>query len=324
MSVDFNKEILAMEPSDSIVLFEVDLQGKGAYLFHAGENGYRRKIIFNNREYDYIPIDVQGFELSGDGRLPRPRMVISNEGGLISSKLPFFEDFLGYKVTRIKTFIKYLDPINFPSNVNPHEGADSTVEFPREVYFINQKVKEDKNSVEFELVSVLELETAKVPARTIMCNYCFWSYRSSVGCGYGGPPVANDKNKKFTESGYSDPNFIGSETFLGSTKLNPDPASGGPYTVPTWDAEKIYQKGDTVKISNDIDNSPLNADSYYVCIADNVKSDPRRDSEGWVRDACSKNIGGCRLRFGSNAPKDQEETKGLPFGGFPGTDAFGY
>ena len=324
MSIDFNKEILEMDPSAAIALFEVDLEGKGAYLFHAGENGYRRKIIFAGKEYNFIPIDVQGFELSGDGRLPRPKLAISNEGGIISSKLPFFEDFIGHKVTRIKTFIKYLDAANFPSNINPHEGSDSVVEFPREVYYVNHKTREDKNAVEFELVSIMELETAKVPARTVMCNYCFWSYRSPVGCRYGGPPVATDKNKRFVEGGYDDPNFIGPDTYLGNTTLDPDPSDKGPYMVPNWDPDVVYKKGSTVKIASNIETSPLNTDTYYVCLTDNIMSDPRRDSENWAADACSKNVGGCRLRFGANAWRDIEKDKGLPFGGFPGTDAFTY
>jgi phage-related protein len=46
-------------------------------------------------------------------------------------------------------------------------------------------------------------------------------------------------------------------------------------------------------------------------------SDPRSDKQNWAQDQCSKTISGCALRFKTCGG-------GLPFGGFPGTDKFGY
>ena len=307
MNSEFNREILKINPAATISLFKINLRNEGAYYFHAGENGYKEPLVFKGREYTAIPIEMSGFEYAGDGRLPRPRMILSNAGGVISSKLPYFDDFLNFKVSRTKTFFKYLDKINFPNKVNPYGGGD-VLEFPEESYFINQKVKEDKNGVEFELVSILELESTFLPAREIISNFCPWTYRSSIGCGYSLAPVANDKNKS----------EVGRDGFFDNLAVGAAMVDKG-----QWSASILYKKKDFVRIESP-DDSDLSPGSIYVCIGDNVKSDPRKDSENWVMDGCSKNIGGCRLRFGEGAPGARELEKGLPFGGFPGTESFGY
>ena len=319
MNIEFNKEILKISPAATISLFKINLRNEGSYYFHAGENGYNKPLIFKGREYTPIPIEMSGFEYAGDGKLPRPRMMLSNAGGVISSKLSYFEDFLNFKVCRTKTFFKYLDKANFPNNINPY-GEGDVLEFPVESYFINQKVKEDKNGVEFELVSILELESAFLPAREIISNFCAWTYRSSIGCGYAGPPVSNDKNKKFQATvGFVDRSQVGEDGFFD----NNIPMPGALQDRGQWSINNLYQKKDFVRIESP-DDSDLSPEAIYVCIGDDVKSDPRKDSENWAMDGCSKNIAGCRIRFGAGASSDREAARGLPFGGFPGTESFGY
>ena len=162
-----NKEIFATEPSTVVLLYVVDLKDQGEYRFHAGENGYNNPIIFNEKEYNYYPIKVEGFEMHGDGKLPRPKLTFSNQNGNISMRLGVFKDFINYKVTRIKTFVRYIDDVNFPNNVNPHADPDPDSSFVEDVFYVNQKTKEDDNVVEFELVSLLELQNANIPARTM-------------------------------------------------------------------------------------------------------------------------------------------------------------
>ena len=50
----------------------------------------------------------------------------------------------------------------------------------------------------------------------------------------------------------------------------------------------------------------------FLCIKDGTTTDPRSDSVNWRRDACSKSLKGCSLRFGDD----------LRFGGFPGTHRY--
>ena len=342
----FNKEILKIEPSTVICLYKVDLKERGGeYLFHAGENGFHNDIIFQGKSYFYYPIKIDGFEMHGDGKLPRPKMILSNHRGNISMRLNAFEDFINHKVTRIKTFLRYLDAENFPNQINPHSEPDPDVSFSEDIFYVNQKTREDDNIVEFELVSLLELQNANIPSRVIYSNYCGWQYRSNIGCGYKGKPIADQKNKRMVPSGYGPPlvsgNMVGSETYFSESdnsnsefaKLNQD----GEY--PEWEITGVYNKGDVVRIEPFDEDREIHPVNIYVCINNEVKSNPIKDTENWVLDDCDKTICGCRLRFSRHATgaggcqrviqnnnlQSQlwtESGSGLPYGGFPGVDPY--
>lgn len=343
-----NLSLFDLDPNTMICLYQINLRDKGNYLFHAGENGYAKNITFNNQDYDYTPIKVEGFEMHGDGRLPRPKMTFSNHKGNVSIKLGYFNDFINYKVTRIKTFLKYLDNVNFPNQVNPFAEPDPDASFAEDVFYVNHKVKETDELVEFELVSLLELETASIPARKMYSNTCQWKYRSVNGCGYMGKPIADKKNKRFVKTdrrgapvGYSG-DMVGDDTYFERQDVSIDrnfDASSDITVFKIWSAQETYNRGSVVKIVPFDHDSELNPASIYVCINDNVTSHPVRDSENWVLDECDRTVCGCRLRYSTAAKQTggcvrntkvredsdnywTEEDEGLPFGGFPGIDPY--
>lgn len=344
------KTLFDLDPSSIICLYRIDLKDKGGYLFHAGENGFHQKIVFNSQSYDFFPIKAEGFEMHGDGRLPRPKLTFSNHQGVISLRLGFFKDFINYKVTRIKTFVKYLDNINFPDNFNPHAEPDPDASFSEDVYYINQKVREDDNIVEFELVSLLELENANIPARTVYYNTCPWVYRGDIGCGYKGKPIADTKDKRFVPSGYQphlnsegrviEASEVGREVYFSgdftSREFAPENSIGA---YNDWEYSKTYNKGDVVRIVPIDQDSSTNPIDLYVCLNNNVQSNPIYDRKDWVKDECSRTLCGCRLRFsdfatgagggvrvGEDASDGDntwiESRNGLPFGGFPGVEPY--
>ena len=47
---------------------------------------------------------------------------------------------------------------------------------PKEVYYIDRKVAENRDFVEFEMVSSLDLANARAPRRLVMQNLCQWKY----------------------------------------------------------------------------------------------------------------------------------------------------
>ena len=56
---------------------------------------------------------------------------------------------------------------------------------PKEVYYIDRKVTETRDFVEFEMVSSLDLANARAPKRLVMQNLCQWKYKGKE-CGYSG------------------------------------------------------------------------------------------------------------------------------------------
>ena len=190
------QQIQLLSPESVFELFVIDLPkktGGGRFCFHAGTNEIREPVIWQGKAYQPMPIQATGFDISGGGKLPRPKLKVANFGGMISAELQAKDDLLGCQVTRKRTMQCFLDAENFESGVN--DEADPDQHFPDDVWFIDQKTIETPEMVEFELASVYDLMGVQLPNRQVMRNSCQWDYRSPE-CGYTGP--AFDKNDKPT------------------------------------------------------------------------------------------------------------------------------
>ena len=146
------------------------------YLFHSGNNMKDSlDIIWQGNTYSRMPVKADGFKYSGKGKLPRPTLTLSNLLGTITSILQLtnqitpLSDLAGAKVTRRRALSKDLDEENFPSNVNPYKSGsvDPSAELPREVYFIERKTVENRNIVQFELVSSFDLFGVSAPKKLV-------------------------------------------------------------------------------------------------------------------------------------------------------------
>jgi len=74
-------------------------------------------------------------------------------------------DLTGATVTRIRTLAKFLDAVNFPSNVNPYGTPDPTAEYAREVFLIDRKSTENREVVVFELATASDMAGVRAPKR---------------------------------------------------------------------------------------------------------------------------------------------------------------
>ena len=163
-------------PSAIIELFTLALDSSlhGAttvYRFHSGsslkDNG---EIVWAGNSYQRFPIKAEGFAFR-KGQLPRPTLTVSNALGTITAILlnvnttTTGNDLTGATVTRIRTLARFLDAVNFPSNVNPYGTPDNTAEFPQEIYKIDRKSAENREIVQFELAAVFDLAGIRAPQR---------------------------------------------------------------------------------------------------------------------------------------------------------------
>ena len=148
------------------------------YLFHAGNNMKDSgDIIWQSNTYTRMPCKAEGFKYTGKGKLPRPTISFSNLLGTITAIIQLtnnatilpFTDLAGAKVTRRRTLARFLDEENFPSNVNPYKvgSVDPTAEMPQEIYFIDRKVIENRDIVQFELVSTFDLIGIAAPKKLV-------------------------------------------------------------------------------------------------------------------------------------------------------------
>ena len=167
-------DLQSITPSAVIELFTLQLStalhgANTIYRFHAGSNlNANGRIVWAGNEYLRYPIQASGFGVQR-GQLPRPKIIISNAKGLISSILLTVNetttgnDLTGATVTRIRTLAKFLDAVNFADGTNA--TADPTAEFPQEVYAIDRKSAENRETVEFELAAPTDLAGVRIPKR---------------------------------------------------------------------------------------------------------------------------------------------------------------
>ena len=186
------QEIQNLSPSAVIEMFvlEVGETSDTWVYFHAGTNQLYKNIIWQGQTYVALPITTEGFDINTQGTLPRPKLSIANVQGLFSALLRQYDDLVGVKIIRKRTFAKYLDAVNFP-NGNP--TADPNAFFPDDIWYIDKKEQETKYSIQWELASAFDLQGVQLPRRQIIQNYCQWIYRGGE-CGYDGPYFdINDK-----------------------------------------------------------------------------------------------------------------------------------
>ena len=369
---NFSKQLASITPDTVVTLFEIDFSNiqadfealkdmyqinigaEAVYRFCAMING-TNPVVWQGREYQPLPIQADDFESSSDGKLPRPKLRISNPEGLFSKIVHSNKDFANCKVTRKRTFVRFLDDVNFQNRnlnnegLNPFGKSDPNAHFRDEVYFISKKITENKTEISFELVSALELEDSFVPARVVLSNYCNWTYRCDIGCRYTGAPIENSSGKNLCLTETGDPvSFI-----LRYYKINGETGNIDDETTIRWDSSDLlseenipewtsdvnanekfgYQKNDIVKIISKHDSLDPHKRSaqVFVCLKDHQSSrlhNPFFDQKHWAKDECNKTLDACKKRFGRKderlLPFNRAEkgVDALNFGGFPGTEAY--
>jgi len=173
------RELHSLEPSAIIELFQLHLTAAvngvdTVYYFHAGTNQVSEAIVFDGDTYSAVPIEVDGFEVTTKGTLPRPSMKIANVDGAITALLNAYNP-LRAEVRRIRTCKKFLDG---------EAAADPTAVFNGGYvsWYIDRVATENPQVVEFELVGKLDLTNLRLPARQVV-EHCPWIYKGAE-CGY--------------------------------------------------------------------------------------------------------------------------------------------
>ncbi len=190
-------DIQGLQPGAVIELFVLDLSryNEPVLHFHAGTNKLYSDVVWQGVTYQRYPVQASGFEWKGQGTLPRPHFAASNVTGIISAMCRLYSDLVGCPVIRKRTLMRYLDAVNFP-NGNPF--ANPNEQFPDDVFYVNQKLRESLDTIEFELAVAFDVEGVMMPRRQVVCNACPWKYRGD-GCGYAGPPVADIHDNPTTD-----------------------------------------------------------------------------------------------------------------------------
>jgi len=360
---NLNKQLSSLQPDALIELFEIDFsnmqenfeQLKDMYGINVGADTVYRfcssvnsnnPIVWQGKSYQPMPIMAEGFESKNDGRFPRPKLVVANPDGIFSRIIYNNNDFVGCKITRKRTYVRFLDDENFQNKnlnsegKNPFGQSDRDSYLPDDVYYINRKMSEDKNGISFELSSPLELKNSWLPARKLYANLCTWTYRCEIGCGYRGLPIETVEEQDLTEgfelNQSAGPGIVSASDYPAGLDDIPEWSKHGKNGSP--ESSTGYSLNDVVKIiSRTSDNPYHRAPQVFVCIQDHIlpaDHHPFFDKEYWLKDDCSKTLKSCKRRFDFEATNEfdrplKEHNKAskdsiLNFGAFPGVAGYGY
>jgi len=188
-----HSELQKINPNSIIELFELELVEGLHYAtgnptnvptifrFHSGGNiDTYADIVWQSNTYEKLPIEASGYEYTAKGQIPRPQLTMSNLGGItrsgsvirvtdlliLTNLVTPHNDLLDAKLTKRTITADALDASNFTGNTNPF-GTPSANEFPKEIYFIDRKIQESRDAVSFELVSRLDMQNKRIPARQV-------------------------------------------------------------------------------------------------------------------------------------------------------------
>lgn len=165
IKTDIQKLDVGSELVDLYILDATSLGGTTYYFTPMTEGG--SNVVFGGVTYVALPVEFTGMEITGDGRLPRPKMRVANVNLTFVAFINSYRDGIGAKVSRIRTFKKYIDS---------QPGADSSAQFPKDIFYIEQKTIQNKYLIEWELVSPVDIGEKTIPRNQVL-PYCQHRYR---------------------------------------------------------------------------------------------------------------------------------------------------
>ena len=344
--------------SPIIELFELDLntsldsEDDGILRFHAGLDGSLEEVSFKGNLYQPMRVFLDGVDVSSDNASGRPTLTIANVTNILKDLLNdynfSFESLIGKRLTRIKTFEKYLD--SGSESLNPFE-------FPRASFYVDRISSKNSIGVSFELTSPYDVEGVKLPKRITVGKYCSWMYQgyerhTKGGCiwkidntylvgdtvytlffdTFDRPIVSLSLVTSLTsaydaEVSYNIDSVI---TFNGKYYRSEvvDNLGTDPVTSTFW-KELIVSTNFSQGTSYSKDDVVVHDNKAWRCLINTNTKVPGDAPAYWIRiDLCSKELSGCKSRFQAritpegipSASKDTSKT--LPFGGFPGSEKF--
>ncbi len=162
-------EIQKLSPSASVSLFTLDASRiGGSVLNFTRTNKSTAMIRFRGVDYQPIPIEFDGFEVNSAGALPRPTMKLSNTNGLIQAIVNTWGDLNGARVTRIRTFARFLDG---------EPEADPDAYIGPDVFEVDRKVSDTPKMVTWELAAAID-QQGRFIGRPVIRDTCLWRYRT--------------------------------------------------------------------------------------------------------------------------------------------------
>ncbi|ACL58440.1 phage minor tail protein L [Methylobacterium nodulans] len=161
----------SLTPGDLVALFIIDLSPirvNQQFAFTSEADRARGPLTFRGVTYTPLDVKAEGFEMTGHGQMPQPKISVSNATRLMSSATLLYQDLIGARLIRTRTYAQFLD-----DGVTP----DPEAAYAQDIYRFEQKVEHSKHQIVWNLAADMDQEGRDLPARLIVRDICLWRYR---------------------------------------------------------------------------------------------------------------------------------------------------
>lgn len=200
MSDAINEHVQLFDAGELVTLYELDASALGGEVYHFTSMSYgNQPIVFGGVTYTPIDLETEGWEVSGKGTLPQPKIRLSNVNKVLAAAVIEFDDLLGAQLSRIRTFRKFLDD---------EPQADPGATFPLDIYRVERKAEHNKFFIEWELSAAIDQEGKQLPGRQFLKDSCTHVYRVyadgafsylRASCPYSGTTYFNQQGVSVTD-----------------------------------------------------------------------------------------------------------------------------
>lgn len=155
------QEIQKPAPDSIVELFELDCTALGGSIFRFSPHVSERytSVTFNNKTWQAMPITCTGFSYSTSEAPAKPTIAVSNISKVLLASVIGLGDIVGAKLTRYRTFRRYLG-----DGAEPNGAAF----LPVDIFYVERKVAHNKFSITWQLTSELDKINQKLPKRLFL------------------------------------------------------------------------------------------------------------------------------------------------------------
>jgi lambda family phage minor tail protein L len=185
-----------LKPGTLIDLYDLDMTpiGGGVLRFTPGTIG-GAKVRWRGLQYEPVPVSVEGFEKTGRGELPTPKLSLPATDIVVAAVIAM-NDLRLARLVRWQTLTKHLDG---------QPEANPEIKLAPQMFLVQRKVRHNTFTgvIEWELSTPLDKHGEKIPARAAT-HICMWRYRywngqrfdnSRATCPYAGVNMFDEEDR---------------------------------------------------------------------------------------------------------------------------------
>jgi lambda family phage minor tail protein L len=161
MTQTINTELNKLnQTSGWVELFQLYYSPTVYYYFTPNVKADHTAIVFNGLTYQSLPVEGAGFDFTSTASTAaKPTLTISNANKTLLALVISSGDMVGAKITRIRTYDKYLDGAS---------NADPTKFIGPDIYYVEKKTAHDNKFIQWQLTSVIDRLGTFLPKRQIL------------------------------------------------------------------------------------------------------------------------------------------------------------